>query len=84
MDGVTTVGVMLPDAAEEIFGRKGYHETTLKEVAEQAEFSVGSVYSFFENKEDLFRQIFLRRGGQFMPEIREVLGALGGDPLGRL
>lgn len=68
------------DAAEEIFGRKGYHETTLKEVAELAEFSVGSVYSFFENKEDLFRQIFLRRGGQFMPEIRAVLDG-SGDPL---
>lgn len=69
------------DAAEETFGRKGYHETTLKEVAELAEFSVGSVYSFFENKEDLFRHIFLRRGGQFMPEIREVLGGTVGDPL---
>ena len=31
----------LLDAAEEIFGRKGYHDTTLKEVAELAEFSVG-------------------------------------------
>ena len=50
----------LLDAAEEIFGRKGYHDT-LKEVAELAEFSVGSVYSFFDNKDDLFRQIFLRR-----------------------
>ena len=37
----------LLDAAEEVFGRKGFHETTLKEVAELAEFSVGSVYSFF-------------------------------------
>lgn len=72
------------DAAEEIFGRKGYHETTLKEVAEQAEFSVGSVYSFFENKEDLFRQIFLRRGSQFMPEIRAVLADVGDDPLAGL
>src|SRR4051794_41186443 len=69
------------DAAEEIFGRKGYHETTLKEVAELAEFSVGSVYSFFESKDDLFRQIFLRRGEEFMPEIREVLSGAGDDPL---
>ncbi|HEY8547552.1 MAG TPA: helix-turn-helix domain-containing protein, partial [Acidimicrobiales bacterium] len=35
----------LLDAAEEVFGRKGFHEATLKEVAELAEFSVGSVYS---------------------------------------
>jgi AcrR family transcriptional regulator len=60
----------LLDAAEEVFGRKGFHDTTLKEVAELAEFSVGSVYSFFANKEDLFRQIFVRRGDEFMEGLR--------------
>jgi len=74
----------LLDAAEEVFGRKGFHETTLKEVAELAEFSVGSVYSFFENKDDLFRQIFLRRGEEFMPVIRQLLQAKGGDPVAQL
>ena len=74
----------LLDAAEEIFGRKGYHDTTLKEVAELAEFSVGSVYSFFDNKDDLFRQIFLRRGEEFMPELRAVLADEHGTPLERL
>lgn len=74
----------LLDAAEEVFGRKGYHETTLKEVAELAEFSVGSVYSFFANKDDLFRQIFVRRGEEFMPELRAVLADEHGSPLERL
>jgi TetR/AcrR family transcriptional regulator len=64
----------LLDAAEEVFGTKGYHEATLREVAELAEFSVGSVYSFFANKDDLFRQVFLRRGDEFVVGIREVLG----------
>ncbi len=63
----------LLDAAEEVFGRKGFHEATLKEVAELAEFSVGSVYSFFANKDDLFRQIFVRRGDEFMPGLRAAL-----------
>ena len=63
----------LLDAAEEVFGRKGFHEATLKEVAELAEFSVGSVYSFFTNKDDLFRQIFVRRGQEFMPGLREAV-----------
>lgn len=67
--------LQLLDAAEEVFGQKGFHETTLKEVAELAEFSVGSVYSFFENKDDLFRQIFVRRGDEFMPLIRELLSS---------
>src|SRR3954469_1734791 len=62
----------LLDAAEEVFGRKGFHETTLKEVAELAEFSVGSVYSFFENKDDLYLSVFLRRGEEFLPGMEAV------------
>jgi TetR/AcrR family transcriptional regulator len=62
----------LLDAAEEVFGRKGFHDTTLKEVAERAEFSVGSVYSFFANKDDLFRQIFVRRGDEFMDGLQAL------------
>jgi AcrR family transcriptional regulator len=69
----------LLDAAEEIFGRKGFHETTLKEVAELAEFSVGSVYSFFENKEDLYVNVFIRRGDEYMPALHAVLDDPG-DP----
>jgi AcrR family transcriptional regulator len=74
----------LLDAAEEVFGRKGFHETTLKEVAELAEFSVGSVYSFFESKDDLFRQIFVRRGEEFMPAIHAILDDLHSDPVAQL
>ncbi len=69
--------LQLLDAAEEVFGRKGFYDTTLKEVAELAEFSVGSVYSFFESKDDLFRHIFIRRGEEFMPQLRAVLAADG-------
>lgn len=74
----------LLDAAEEVFGRKGFHETTLKEVAELAEFSVGSVYSFFESKDDLFRQIFVRRGEEFIPALHELLDDVTADPVAQL
>ena len=74
----------LLDAAEEVFGKKGFHETTLKEIAELAEFSVGSVYSFFENKDDLFQQIFVRRGDEFMPQLRELLEPDTGTPVEQL
>jgi TetR/AcrR family transcriptional regulator len=63
----------LLDAAEEVFGRKGFHDTTLKEIAELAEFSVGSVYSFFENKDDLYLSVFLRRGEEFLPGMRATV-----------
>ncbi|MFN8041199.1 MAG: TetR/AcrR family transcriptional regulator [Acidimicrobiales bacterium] len=70
----------LLDAAELVFSSKGYHDATLKEIAEVAEFSVGSVYSFFENKDDLFFSVFLRRGDELLPAIREIaLGDRGDD-----
>lgn len=63
----------LLDAAEEVFGSKGFHAATIKEVADCAESSIGLLYSLFENKDDLFRQIFVRRGDEFMPGMRSVM-----------
>jgi AcrR family transcriptional regulator len=71
------------DAAEEVFARKGFHDATVKEIAAAAEFSVGGVYSFFADKDDLFIQIFLRRGAEFMDGMRRVL-ARPAEPRARL
>jgi AcrR family transcriptional regulator len=73
----------LLDAAEEVFGARGFHDTTLKGIAELAEFSVGSVYSFFENKDDLFLHVFLRRGEEFLPGM-EAAATEGDDPVAQL
>jgi AcrR family transcriptional regulator len=61
------------DAAESVFARKGFHDATVKEIAAAAEFSVGGVYSFFADKDDLFVQIYIRRGSEFMAGMRAVL-----------
>jgi len=55
------------DAAEQVFARHGFHDASLREIAELAEFSVGAVYSFFPGEEDIYREIFLRRAAAFMP-----------------
>lgn len=47
--------------AETMFAERGFHGTGLKEVAARCEFSVGSIYSFFQNKEKLFEDVLLRR-----------------------
>ena len=70
----------LLDAAEDLFSRRGFHDTSLREVARLAEFSVGSVYSFFESKDDLYRQVFIRRGDEFLAGLRTVVEA-GDDPV---
>jgi AcrR family transcriptional regulator len=45
------------DAAEELFSRKGYGETTMQEIAEQAGMAKGSLYLHFKSKEELYLTI---------------------------
>lgn len=40
-------------AAETLFAREGYHKTSMETIADAAEVSVGAVYFYFKNKEDL-------------------------------
>jgi TetR/AcrR family transcriptional regulator len=69
----------LLDAAEEIFGSRGFALATLKDIAELAGFAVGSVYLFFPSKEELFRHVWLRRGSEFMPGMASALDASASD-----
>lgn len=39
--------------AEKLFAQKGYRKTRIEDIAEIAEVSVGVVYCYFKNKEDL-------------------------------
>ncbi len=44
-------------AAETLFARNGYHQTSINQIADLAEVSVGTVYFYFKNKEDLLIQL---------------------------
>lgn len=44
-------------AAETLFAREGYHKASMERLADMAEVSVGAVYFYFKNKEDLLIQI---------------------------
>jgi hypothetical protein len=41
------------DAAEKVFGARGLSDGSLREVADEAGFSTGALYLFFENKQHL-------------------------------
>ncbi|MBI3747868.1 MAG: TetR/AcrR family transcriptional regulator [Chloroflexi bacterium] len=43
------------DAAARVFGRTGYHSSTIADVCHESGLSVGAVYTYFASKEDLFR-----------------------------
>lgn len=46
-------------AATELFAEKGYFYTNVKEIADKAELSVGSVYNYFKNKDDILVSLFM-------------------------
>lgn len=42
------------NAAEELFLSKGYENTSMEEIANEALYSKGTLYNYFESKDDLF------------------------------
>jgi AcrR family transcriptional regulator len=51
----------LLDAAEKVFVEHGFHAASVDQVAEEAGYSKGAVYSNFENKDELFLAVLERR-----------------------
>jgi AcrR family transcriptional regulator len=48
----------LVDAATKVVARRGFHAATVDEIAAEAGFSVGALYSNFAGKDDLFLAVF--------------------------
>jgi AcrR family transcriptional regulator len=71
------------EAAEQLFAEAGYADTTIRKVAEQAGLSVGTIYLYYGNKEELYSELFRRQLESFsaMTEPlreKEPLAALEG------
>lgn len=47
----------LLEAAERTFSEKGYHATSIRDIAREAGFSVGGVYQFFTSKDELYLRV---------------------------
>src|SRR5215471_9568160 len=47
------------EAARKIFALKGYEDTTIAEIAEEAGMAVGTVYLYFGNKRDIYTSVSL-------------------------
>ncbi len=61
----------LLEAAEELFAVKNFHETTIQEISEKSEFSVGSIYHMFSNKDEIYRAILLMRFREYASALNE-------------
>lgn len=65
-------------AAERLFSERGYHATTIREIARELRIEAGSLYSHISGKQDLLYEIVMRASQQFLHAARTV--AEGGRP----
>ncbi len=56
------------DAAAKVFAEKGFHPTTIKDIATEAGIAHGTIYTYFENKTALLLGIFDRMKASIIEE----------------
>jgi AcrR family transcriptional regulator len=71
------------DAATKLFGKHGYHATTVPMIVREADVSTGSFYMYFRNKEDVFNAALEDLGQAFAGVMGEMRNSQP-DPLKRL
>jgi len=59
------------EAAMHVFTVKGYNATKIDDIAEKAGIAKGSVYRYFDSKEDLFFDVFGKYNEQLVENVRK-------------
>jgi len=70
---------LILDAARRVLIEKGYHNTSIADISKLAEISVGTVYRYFENKEEIFNAIHQNGIEILHDRIMEAIPS-GADP----
>lgn len=60
-------------SAQRLFAEKGYHLTTMEEIAKNAEYATGTLYRYFKDKNDLYLSLMTREAERFIDHMVEVL-----------
>jgi AcrR family transcriptional regulator len=65
------------DAADALFVARGFHATSVEQIASRAGYTKGAVYSNFASKEDLFFAVYERRAARGEAEMRATIAERG-------
>ncbi len=57
-------------AAEKVFILKGYEDSSMDEIAKEAQFTKRTLYQYFENKDELYLAVTLKVFKQFYASLR--------------
>ncbi|KKW91465.1 TetR/AcrR family transcriptional regulator [Sphingobium chungbukense] len=85
--GERTRRALLAAAAEE-FGEKGFHEGSISGITRRAGCALGSFYTYFDTKDDIFRALVADMSGQVRdyvaPRIAQARDGIDAERLGLL
>ncbi|GJQ64461.1 MAG: hypothetical protein SCALA702_35140 [Melioribacteraceae bacterium] len=60
-----------------LFAEKGYENSTLDEIAEKAEFGKGTIYKYFDNKEEIYSAIIENILSDYYNDLRSINSRTG-------
>ncbi|MED4017817.1 TetR/AcrR family transcriptional regulator [Sutcliffiella cohnii] len=61
------------DAAEKVFGRKGYFEASIVNITQEAEVGQGTFYNYFQSKKDVYDQLIQHYNRNLRKAIKEKM-----------
>jgi AcrR family transcriptional regulator len=61
------------EIAFDLFSRRGYYQVSMHEIAEKAEFAIGTLYKFFQSKEDLYKALVLKNYDEYKDAITRAI-----------
>ena len=64
---------LILDAATKSFSLFGYKATTMDQIAKIANVGKGTIYTFYENKEQLFKEIVLQMINEMKNEAEQAI-----------
>src|SRR6267378_1131495 len=71
-------------AALRLFKEKGYHATSMRDIASEVGINKGSLYSYIHSKEDLLIPVFEQAMGVLLAQIEEIAADGSLQPAHRL
>ncbi len=61
------------EAAKRLFAQKGYQETSMNDIAEEAELGKATLYYYFKSKDDIYREIYLSYSRTYYESITQEI-----------
>jgi AcrR family transcriptional regulator len=73
---------LILDAAKDIFLEKGFHNTSIRNIAEKIEYSPGTIYLYYKDKDDIFHALHEEGFGKMLGMMQPLQHV--SDPMERL